>query len=178
MSIGWLFLALVILAVAKLLSRARMYARLFGDDHFIEIGRGLAGVRTAALEHIADEDDAEPPARDDPRALATSSGLVVVYTVRRRQAEFVHHCSVGAARSATAHTVGETFVLFTAKVLRLPTEKMNFYFTKSTVHHGEAVIDEAEHDALVAAGPVVVTMNNVADLRRQAMEARAGIRWK
>jgi hypothetical protein len=89
----------------------------------------------------------------------------------------VHHCSVGATRSVTAHAVGETFVLFAATVLGLPIEKRTFGFAESTVHHGEAAVDEAGHRALVAAGPVVVTADNVAELRRQVMEATTGIRW-
>ena len=124
MSVGWILLAFILLAALTLVSRARMYGRLFGDDHFIEIGRSLAAVRAAALETITDEEGALPRSREDPRAFVTSSGLVVVYTVWKREAEFVHHCSVGAARSATAHAVGETFVLFVAKVLGLPIETM------------------------------------------------------
>jgi len=177
MGIGWVFLAFVLLAAGVIVSRARVYGRLFGDDHFIELGRGLAGVKAAALDRIADGVDAEPPARGDPRALLTSSGLLVVYTITWHETEFVHHCSVGATRSVTAHAVGETFVLFAATVLGLPIGKMTFRLAESTVHHGEAVVDQAGHRELVAAGPVVVTPNNVADLRRQAMEARTGIRW-
>jgi hypothetical protein len=177
MMTGWLFLSLVLLAAGVLVSRARMYGKLFGNDHFLELGRALARVRTAALERIADGDEEGPPARDDPRAFLTSCDLLVVYTVKRRENEFVHHCSVGATKSVTAHTVGETFVLYAARVLGLPIEKMSFGFSESTVHHGEAVVDEAEHEALVDAPVVVVTANNVADLRREAMEAREGIRW-
>lgn len=177
MNVVWLLLAFVLLFALFVVSRARVYGRLFGDEHFIELGRGLATVRAAAIERIIDEGSEKPPSRGDPRALLTSSGLLVVYTVSKRGAAFVHHCSVGATRSVTAHAVGETFVLFVAKVLRLPIEKMAFQIADSTVHHGEAVLDEAAHRALVSTTIIVVTETNVADLRRQAMEAREGIRW-
>jgi hypothetical protein len=173
----WFFVALLVLAGMVLVSRASMYGRLFGDEHFVEIGRRVSGLKAAALARVIDS-DAEPDVQNDPRILKTPLGLAIVYTIKKRETEFVHHCSVGATRSATAHAVGETFLLFVAKVLGLPIEKMTFEIADSTVHHAEAVVSEAEHAALAAALVVDVSMANVAELRRAAMETRDGIRWR
>jgi hypothetical protein len=109
---------------------------------------------------------------------ATSSGLVVVYTVAKREAEFVHHCSVSTRGGVTAHTVGSTFLLLVVRLLGLPAERMDFHFGQSTVHHGEVAVDEAEHGVLSAAPVLEITPANIAELRADVMESREGVRWR
>lgn len=178
MSIVWLFVALLVVFGAVVASRARLYGRLFGDDHWIEIGRGIAGVKAAAFARVIDTDDDAPTSRDDPRILATSSGLVIVYTVQKRDADFVHHCSVGTKGGATAHAVGSTFLLLVVRLLGLPAEKVTYQIADSTIHHAEAVVDDAGHHALSAAPVPELSAGNVAELRRDVMEAREGVRWR
>ena len=175
--IFWFVLALIVLAALVIVPRMRMYGRLFGDEHFVEIARGLGRIKTAALAHVASADEAPSSPAEDPRILVTTERLVVVYTVKQRDADFVHHCSVSVAGGVTAHAVGSTFLVFVVKVLRLPIAKMIFAFADTTVHHGEAVVDAAAHAALAAAPVVGVTASNVGEIRREAMEARDGVRW-
>ncbi len=178
MSIVWLFVALLVVFGAVVVSRARMYGRLFGDEHWVEIGRGIGGLKAAAFERLIEVDGDAPTSADDPRILATSSSLVIVYTVSTRDADFVHHCSVGTRGGATAHAVGSTFLLFVVKALGLPAEKLTFQIADSTVHHAEATLGEAEHRALSANPALEVSAGNVADFRRSVMEARDGVRWQ
>jgi hypothetical protein len=178
LSIVWLFVSLLVVFGLVVASRARMYGRLFGDEHWLEIGRGIAGTKAAALGRVIETDGDAPVSRGDPRIIATSSGLVIVYTVQKREADFVHHCSVGTRGGATAHAVGSTFVVLVAKLLGLPTEKTTYQIADSTIHHAEAVVDEAEHLALAAAPVPEVSAGNVAELRRDVMEAREGVRWR
>lgn len=178
MSIVWLFVALLVVFGLVVVSRARMYGRLFGDEHWIEIGRGIPAVKTAAFARVIETDADAPKPPDDPRILATSCGLVVIYTVLKRDADFVHHCSVGMRGGVTAHAVGETFLLLVVKTLGLPAKRMAFHFGESTVHHGEVVVDEAEHQALAVAPVLEISATNVAEFRREVMEAREGIRWR
>jgi hypothetical protein len=175
--IFWFMLSLLALAVLAIVPRARMYGRLFGDQHFIEIARRLASIKTAALANVTSGDEAPRSPADDPRVLVTVERLVVVYTVKQRDAAFVHHCSVSVAGSATAHAVGSTFLVFVVKVLGLPIDKMIFEFGDTTVHHAETVLDGAAHAALAAAPTVAVTATNVGEIRREVMEARDRVRW-
>jgi hypothetical protein len=178
MNIVWLFVALLVVFGAVVVSRARMYGKLFGDEHWLEIGRRLAGSKEAAFARVIDSDDDAPSTRDDPRILATSFGLVIVYTVQRRDADFVHHCSISTRGGATAHAVGSTFLLLVVKLLGLPAEKTTFHIADSTVHHAEAVVDEVEHAALSEVPVPEVSASNVDELRRGVMEARDAVRWR
>jgi hypothetical protein len=135
-------------------------------------------VKAAAFARVIETDADAPAPPDDPRILVTSCGLVIVYTVQKRDAEFAHHCSVGTKGGATAHAVGSTFLLLIVKLLGLPAEKTGYQIADSTVHHAEAVVDEAEHAALSGARGVDVSASNVAEFRRDVMEDRERIKWR
>src|SRR5262249_45910610 len=145
-------------------SRAKTYRRLFGDDHFLEIAKAAARLKAAGVEQLTQTDSDLPSSSDDPRILLTSAGLAIVYTVRQEEAAFRHHCSVGVQRGITANAVGGTFLMYVARLLGLPIERMQFEIGKSTVHHGEVVLDAAQHEALVSARVPPVTASNVVEL--------------
>lgn len=176
---GWIVLGLVTAAVvAFLLLRAGSYRRLFADEHFIAIGHGAKGLKAAAVARVIRTDDDLPASTSDPRILTTPAGLAIVYTVQEKGSRFLHHCSVSVAEGYTAHAVGGTFVVFVMKLVGLPIERSQFEIGASTVHHGEATLDPAEHDELVRAPTTDVSTSNVAELRNAAFDARHGIHWK
>jgi hypothetical protein len=110
----WILGGLGGLAVLLVVSRARKYGRIFADAHLIEIGRAAATLKAAALASC----DTEPSSAADPRILQTSANLAIVYTVRKDDTRYVHHCSVSVRDGYTAHSVGRTFVVFAAKLKR------------------------------------------------------------
>jgi len=100
----WICVALAIAAlVGRIVFRGATYRRIFADGHFTDAAQGVARLKAAALERViaSDEDEVRSPA--DPRALVTSAGLALVYTVRRMEDRFVHHYSVSVAGGYTAH---------------------------------------------------------------------------
>jgi hypothetical protein len=176
---GWIIGGLMIAVVtAFFVSRARSYGRLFANEHFIEIGRGASGLKVAAVANVIQSDSDQPRSPNDPRILTTSAGLAIVYTVRKHQSDFVHHCSVSMRGGYTANAVGGTFVVFVMKLVGMPVERAGFEIGASTVHHGEVTLDQAEHDDLVTAPTPDISASNVAEFRRAALEARNGIDWK
>jgi hypothetical protein len=176
---GWIIIGLVMAAVAAfLLLRAGSYRRLFADEHFIAIGHAAKGLKAAAVAHVIQTDDDQPATPSDPRILTTPAGLAIVYTVAESGSRFVHHCSVSVAGGYTAHAIGGTFVVFVMKLVGLPVERSKFEIGVSTVHHGEATLDQTEHDELVRVPTPEVSSSNVAELRGAAFDARNGIHWK
>ena len=71
----------IVLVVWWLVSRARRFAALFGDPHLLEIGRGLARIKAAALARVMRDASDAPTAGDDPRVLSTSAGLAIVHRI-------------------------------------------------------------------------------------------------
>ena len=169
------FVALIVLWFA---SRARRYSRLFADAHWLEVGRGLGRVKAAALARVIRGDGDVPAGADDPRILATSAGLAIVYTVSEGAEGFVHHCSVSVIGGPTAHGVGGTFVSFAAKLLGLPHAELQCHVGSSTVHHAELSLDAARHAAVAALPVPELTRADLPALRREALEARRGVTWQ
>ncbi len=165
---------IVAAVTAFIMSRARKYRRLFSDDHFAEIVRRAPALKQAALGHVMATDADAPSSPADPRVMTTSAGLAIVYTVRARMTDHVHHVSVSAAGGYTAHAVGATFTAAIVELVALPADKTRFGVTRSTVHHAEVVLDEAEH-ARVCDAPMRET--DVAELRRACLDARRTQTW-
>jgi hypothetical protein len=161
-----------------LASRARRYAVLFAAPHLLEVARGLARAKTAALARVIRDERDVPTAPDDPRIVATSAGIAIVYTVSERPPRFVHHCSVSAMSGPTPHAVGGAFVMFVAKLLGLAQAELECFISASTVHHAELSLDAARHAALAAAPIPTLTPAALADLRRDALEARSSVNWQ
>lgn len=168
----------IVLLVLWLASRARRFAALFGDPHLLEIGRGLARIKAAALAHVIRSENEGPTAPDDPRILATNAGLAIVYTVSQRDQRFVHHCSVSLIGAPTTHAVGGAFVMFVAKLLGLAQAGLQCHISASTVHHVELEVDATAHTALAALPLPELTPPALAALRREALEARSSVTWQ
>jgi hypothetical protein len=176
---AWLVVGLaagVVLLV--LVTRARRYSRLFSDEHWRELGRGMVGVKAAALARLVRAQGDEPAAPDDPRILTTSAGLAVVYTVSDLGESFVHHCSVSVVGGPTAHAVGSSFALFVAKLLGLPLAELRCEVAASRVHHIELSVDAGRHAALAAAALLDMSGIDLPALRREVLESRALVSWQ
>jgi hypothetical protein len=178
MTSTWALLGLGALVIALWLGlRARRYTRVFSDEHWREVARGMAGVKAAALARIIRIEGDEPNTKDDPRVLTTSAGLAIIYTVSERAGRFVHHCSISAIGGPTTHALGGTFTIYVAKLLGLPFAELRCEVAESTVHHAELSLDAAEHVALVAAPVPDVSLIDITALRREALATKAQIAW-
>jgi hypothetical protein len=170
--LGWVLGGLAVVGAAVLFFRGRMYRRLFSNEHFIEIGHCVAGLKAAALERATDAmaDGKWDPS--DPRMLVTSAGLAIAYTVHANDPEFIHHCSVGVSGDFTAHGAGATFVAFVMNLVGLPMDKARFQVGESTVHHAEATLGAEEHEKVARASVPEVSGANVVEFRRAALAMR------
>jgi len=172
-------LGLVVVCLAALLvARASRYRRLLADAHFLEVGRGLARIKAAALAKIVHAHGDEPQSADDARILTTTAGLAVVYTVSQELTGHLHHCSVSVIGGPTPHAVGATFILFVAQLLGLPIARLRLEIGASTVHHAEVRLDQAEHQRLAAASVPELDASAMVELRRDAFESRTRLLWQ
>lgn len=176
---GWVFAGVVIVAlVGWFVIRGATYRRIFADGHFAEVARGVARIKAAALERViaSDEDEMGSPA--DPRTLVTSGGLALVYTVTRMKDRFVHHYSVSVAGTYTAHAVGETFVLFVAKILGVPFELLALSVSRSTVHHAEFRLSSPEQAAFAERPVPEISLAEITAFRRERIEVSKQLQWQ
>jgi hypothetical protein len=174
----WIALGFVVVGVGlTIASRAKAYGRIFGEDHFVEIARGAANLKVTALANVFDENETTTP-REGPPMLVTGPGLAIVYTILKRGSEFVHHCSVSASGGFTAHAIGSLFLMFIVKLFGWPVDRAIFEVGKSTVHHGEVVLDQDAHEAWITRAVPEVTDANAAEFRKACMEARTTVEWK
>lgn len=145
---GWFWLIVgiaVAVVIGLILSRGGVYRRVFAHEHLLEVARAVVGLKAAVLSKIIVGQENEVVSRDDPRVLMTSERLVVFYTIERFAGDrYVHHYSISLAGSYTAHAVGESYVLFVAKLLGIPAESLGLAVGKSTVHHAEFELSAAE----------------------------------
>lgn len=176
---GWVCASVTVAAlVAWVVFRGGVYRRLFADGHFMEVARAAGRVKTAALGRVITSDDDEPRSPADPRAAVTSAGLALLYTVRRVEDRFVHHYSVSVAGGYTAHAVGETFVLFVARVLGVPVASLALGVGRSTVHHAEFQFTGAEQSEFAGRPVAEVSPAEVTAFRDEWVEARKQLQWR
>lgn len=158
--------------------RGNVYRRLFADEHFLEAARGVARVKIGAMENPVSEDAEVPSPEEDPRVLMTSAGLVLFYTVRRVDERFVHHYSVSVAGGYTAHAVGETFVLLTARALGIAYDRLALGVGASTVHHAEFELSEDENESFRARPVPEMSAADVDAFRKEWLEVRDRLHWQ
>lgn len=177
--LGWICGGLVIVAlVAWIVFRWTTYGRIFADAHFTEVAQGVARLKVAALERVVTTDADEVRSPTDPRVLVTKAGLALVYTVRRLEDRFVHHYSVSVAGGFTAHAVGETFVLFAAKLLGVPFETLALGVGRSTVHHAEFQLSPSEQTEFAGRPVPEVSLAEIEAFRKEWFEARKRLQWQ
>jgi hypothetical protein len=169
---------MLVALVAWIALRGAKYRRIFADRHFVEVAQGVARIRSAALSRVIVSDDDVVRSPNDPRALVTSAGLALLYTIRRAENQFVHHYSVSLAGGYTAHAVGETFVLFVAKLFGVPFETLALGVGRSTVHHAEFELPQTEQAAFAGRQVLKVSPAEIAAFREEWIEARERLRWE
>jgi len=176
---GWVCAGLAVAAfVGWIVFRIRAYRRFFADEHFLEIAREVARLKIAALDRVVALDEHEAPSPTDPRALVTSAGLALFYTIRRIDDRFVHHYSVSVARGHTAHLVGEMFTLFVARLLGVPFEALTLEVGRSAVHHAEFHLPATEQSKFAERAAPKVSPIEITSFRKECMEVRKHLRWK
>jgi hypothetical protein len=172
---SWLCIGAVLALIAFwLVSRGRMYDRIFSDEHFLEVAEGMAAIKQEALAHIGQKLD--PP--NDPRVLQTSAGLAVFYTINGPSSHgFTHHVSVSIPGDYTAGGVGRRFTILAAIVLGLPLDRLALAFSRAGVHHASVVLSAADHEA-ICEGPLrAVSKDGVGALRAEVEAALEKLQW-
>ena len=176
---GWVCAGIAVAAlVGWIVFRGAAYRRLFADGHFLEVAKGVSRIKAAALDKVIVSGVNEVRLPDDSRALVTSAGLALLYTIRRVEDRFVHHYSVSAAGGYTAHAVGETFVLFVAKLLGVPFESLALGVGRSTVYHAEFQFSTVEQSEFAVRVVPEVSLAAVAAFRSAWVEARKQLQWQ
>ena len=179
---GWICAGLAVALSAAvvllwLLSRGGFYKRVFADEHFLEVARALPRVKAAAVGGVYETDEPMESPENNPRVLVTSAGLVLAYTVRCDGDRYVHHYSVSAAGGVTAHSLGEPYVLFVAKLLGVPYDALNLGVGRSTVHHAEFYTDEAGLAEFAARPVAEMSATDVTSFRREWIAVREKLQW-
>lgn len=128
-------LCIVGLAVLWLvLRRVWFYRAMFSQRHLGEVAAALAKLRHAALEGSTNLD----PQVDDPRALLTSAGLVILYTIRKQPgAQALHHVSVSLGGGYTPDAVGSYFLIFVLKGLGVDPQQVDYSISTARMFHAE-----------------------------------------
>jgi hypothetical protein len=176
--VGWIVAGgIVALLGAFVRSRVTRYQRLFSPEHLLEVARSVGRLKAAAIEKMVTEADPGPEALDDPRILATSAGLVVLYTVREQEPEFLHHCSISIGGGHTPHAVGRTFMALIVNLVGLPLDKTRFMRGRSSVHHAEVALSAAEHTALAARPVEDRAASDIGEVQRAVTETMRQMTW-
>ena len=174
----WLVIVVVLAIVALAwwyVPRRARYGRVFGDQHFTEVARGVARIKTAAMER---PDVALVHAPTDPRLLVTSKGLVLLYTLTRTGDRFEHHYSLSLGGGYTAHAPGATFVLFVAKLLGVPFQTLALSVAPSTAHHAEFHLSAAEQEGFTNRPVPEPTPDEIMAFRREFFDVRERLQWR
>jgi hypothetical protein len=165
-------LAMVVVAVGLyLLTGRKFYGRLFANAHFFELANAARTMKQAALEQPVTDDAATRRLPHDPRALMTRAGLAVIYTVRKHDELFIHHYSVSLPGHVTTRAVGGRFISAFGMLIGLPLDKTSFGVARSTVHHADAELSQAEHDQVAETAVPEISEANIDEFRR-AVEHR------
>ncbi|HKO52678.1 MAG TPA: hypothetical protein VJV79_33455 [Polyangiaceae bacterium] len=170
--LSWLLGGMGLCLLWALVSRIRRYGGLFSDAHFLSIASRAPELKRAALARIIDAETEAIYDAGDPRVLKTEVGLAIVYTVSRREAEFIHHCSVSFPGQHIAQGSGELFLHFVVRLLGLPTQQMRFYSGMGAAQHAECALSPEDHAALATQAPPERSRADLLALRSEAMRAR------
>jgi hypothetical protein len=145
MKVLFVILGLVGLALLWLvIRRVLFYRALFSDRHLHEVAAALPKLRRAALDGAANTE----PQLDDPRAVLTSAGLVVLYTITRQpDKRSLHHLSVSLGGGFTPHGVGSYFQIFVLRGLGVDPHKVGFLISGTQSFHSEWSYSSSEQAA-------------------------------
>jgi len=172
--VGVVVVASVGLGVAWVRAYGRFYQRLFSQRHYLEVATAVIELRAAALGHLA-----APEAPTESISGAVSSeGLALSYSIVSTNTLTKHHFAVSLRGRSTPHAVGDRFLFMVAKFAGLPIDKVAFFSTESTVHHGEALLTIAEQHHFAARAPRLPTDAEITALldefARNRSRCRAG----
>lgn len=173
----WILAGLAIMAICGIVWRLRSYGRLFADSHLMEFGEALPGLKQAAMLHVTAGGEWPAPSPGDGRAMATSAGLVFVYTVSINPAgKYVHHASVSIPGQVTAHAVGEMFILLWARLLGIGYDRLALQMSPTTIHHAEFVLNESEQADFAQRPVEMPTADMLKAFRAECLAVRQNMR--
>jgi len=161
-----------------LLLRGRLTRRLLAEEHLREVAQGLEPVKRAAGRLLLASPAAFAPLPQDPRMLATSSGLLLFYTVSRDAGSYAHHLSLSVVGGYTPRPAGEALILFLAGLLGVPYDRLELTVSPSTVHHVQFVLSEKEQAELLRRTIKPPRSARLADLRREWSLLREAVHWQ
>ncbi|UQA62771.1 hypothetical protein [Polyangium aurulentum] len=167
----WIIIGLVLFLLYKWIRRRPRYDRIFAPDHVIELRRGLAGAKTAALARAGEKPAADPFA--DGSAFLTSADIAIFYTVAKAPAGgFEHHVSMSYRGGFFARAAAGYLAAVIRRLLDLTTSQCVLAASTSGVYHLIFSLSAEEH-ARFAAQPVANPSHDaVPALCAQAMAER------
>lgn len=173
----WVVAGFAVVAIFWILSRVRLYNKVFSVSHLMEFAHALPALKEAAMRIAMAGEGGAAPAPGDGRAILTSAGLAFVYTIGANpQGRYVHHASVSIPGRVTTHAVGEMFILLWAKLLGVGYERLALEVSKATVHHGEFVLDESEQAAFLERPVETPTENALKAFEAECLKVREEMR--
>jgi len=150
--VKWLIIGLILFLLYKWIRGRPRYARIFGPEHLLELRRGLAGAKTAALARAGDKPPADPFA--DGSAFLTSADIAVFYTIAKAPAGgFEHHVSMSYRGGFFARAAAGYLAAVIRRLLDVRSSQCVLAASTSGVYHLIFSLSAEEH-ASFAAQPV------------------------
>lgn len=145
----------------------RRYKAVFARAHYDEVARALEGLRREALNEMEElpEGDSHPP------SVVTSGEMALSYSIDREDDHYIHHLAISLPGHVTPHAVGDRFAIFLADRLGIQLDRVWLGASRSTVHHMEFRLEEAEQAEIVSR-PIRVPSD--AEIERVAEEFKRG----
>jgi hypothetical protein len=148
----WLLIGLVLFLVYKWMRGRPRYDRIFGPDHLLELRRGLAQAKAAALARAGEKAPADPFAAGS--AFLTSAGIAVFYTVANAPAGgFEHHVSMSYRGGHFARAAAGYLAAVIRRLLEVNPAECVLAASTSGVYHFIFSLSAEEH-ARFSARPV------------------------
>lgn len=158
MEIGAILAAGIVVALVLLWlrPRTRQLKQIFSENHLIEIAEQMEAIKPLAVR-LSEMGEASFALEDDPCAFVTSGGIVAYYTVFRDGDSYYHHYSLKDRYGITAHAVGATLVVYIARLLGIPPERLTVERSEQQVYHVSFELGAEAQQAFVAAALRVPT---------------------
>jgi hypothetical protein len=160
-------------------SRGSLYRKLFAEAHLLEVAEKIGALKQTALSNIGIENTQKIQSpNDDPRWFRTQAGLALFYTINNDSpGKYVHYASVSVSGTYTAHAVGETFILLWARLLGVGYERLALGVSRTTVHHAQFVLEEAEQMDFAGRSVEPLTGEGLRALLNERSTVREKLAW-
>jgi hypothetical protein len=119
-----------------MLSRGKLYSNFFSEGHLDELAKLAKELHQESLQPTeASADPKQPPHR------ISSAGLLLVYTLRRTEPQYIAHLSLSYRGGWFASFAAGIFIAFLRRVLGLPVPCTLLGVSANGVYHAEWTLD-------------------------------------